>query len=141
MKVSSGDVMSCNVLRRWVLRQQKGWDKGKWVGVVEGCRQHGYLWAQLENHHGWLWVGHCCPPMRERVKTTVLSLCTAPISSGEAFFPVWVSGCQLSTVTIASSLMGESGHERVEDGCKSTCVKFGDCKPDRTGDMASLMHV
>ena len=32
-----------------------------------------------------------------------------------------------SAVTIASSLMGGCGlsHERVEDGCKSTCVEFG----------------
>ena len=26
-------------------------------------------------------------------------------------------------------------HEHVEDGCKSTCVKFGDRKPDGTGDI------
>ena len=58
---------------------------------------------------------------------TVLLPCTAPISDGEAFIPVWASGCRLSAVTIASSLMGGCGlsHERVEDGCKSTCVEFG----------------
>jgi len=52
---------------------------------------------------------------------------TAPISDGEAFIPVWVSSCQLSAVTIASSLMGGCGfsHKHVEDGCKSTCVEFG----------------
>jgi len=44
------------------------------------------------------------------------------ISGGEAFFPVWASGCQLSAMTIANSLMGGCGlsHEHVEDGCKST---------------------
>jgi len=36
--------------------------------------------------------------------------------------------------------MGGCGlnHRRVEDGCKSTCVKFGDLKPNRTGD---VVHV
>jgi len=40
-------------------------------------------------------------------------------------------------MTIASSLMGGCGlgHEHVEDGCKSTCVKFGGGKFDRTGDI------
>jgi len=35
-------------------------------------------------------------------------------------FPVGVSGCRLSTVSIATSLMGGCGlsHECVEDGCK-----------------------
>ena len=49
----------------------------------------------------------------------------------------------LSAMTIASSLMGRCGlsHECVEDGCKSTCVEFGGWKPNRTGDMASLIHV
>ena len=63
----------------------------------------------------WLWVGNCCPPRQEQVEKTVLSLCMASISSGEAFFPVWVSGCRLSAVTITSSLMGVCGlsHERV----------------------------
>ena len=33
-------------------------------------------------------------------------------------------------MTVASSLMGRCGlsHEHVEDGCKSTCVKFGGLK-------------
>ena len=61
------------------------------------------------------------------VEKTVLSPCTAPISGGEAFIPVWASVCQPSAVTIASLLMGGCGlsRERVEDGCKNTCVKFG----------------
>jgi len=66
--------------------------------------------------------------MHKRVEKTVLLPCTAPISNGEAFIPVcsWASGCWLSAVTIASSLMGGCGlsHEYVEDGCKSTCVEF-----------------
>ena len=72
------------------------------------------------------WAGHCCPPMNERGEKTVLLPCTVPISGGEAFIPVWVSGCRLSAVTIASTLMGgcSLSHKRVEDGCKSTCVKF-----------------
>jgi len=66
-------------------------------------------------------------PMHKRVEKTVLLPCTAPISGGKAFIPVWASGFQLSAVTITSTLMGGCGlsHERVEDGCKSTCVKFG----------------
>ena len=65
--------------------------------------------------------------MHEQVEETVLSPCRAPISSKEAFIPVWESGCQLSAMIIASTLMGGCGlsHERVEDGCKSTCVEFG----------------
>jgi len=59
---------------------------------------------------------------------TVLLPCTAPISDREAFIPVWASGFQLSAVTIASLLMGGCGlsHEHVEDGCKSSCMEFGD---------------
>jgi len=45
----------------------------------EGCRQHGRLWAPLWKCLGWLWVGHCCPPMHKRVEKTVLSPCTVPI--------------------------------------------------------------
>ena len=65
--------------------------------------------------------------MHKRVEKTVLLPCTAPISDGEAFIPDWASGCRLSAVTIASSLMGGCGlsHERVEDGCRSTCVELG----------------
>ena len=81
--------------------------------------------------------------MHKRVEKTVLLPYMAPISDEEAFVPVWASGCWLSAVTIASSLMGGRGlsHKRVEDGCKSTCVKFGDWKPERTGDMVSLIYV
>ena len=41
--------------------------------------------------------------------------CMVPISDGEAFIPVWASGCRLSAMTIASSSMGGCGlsHERV----------------------------
>ena len=41
---------------------------------------------------------------------------------------------QPRAVTIANLLVGGYGlcHERVEDGCKSTCVKFGG-KPEITG--------
>jgi len=113
------------------------------VGAPKGCRQYGHLWALLWKHLGWLCVGHCCPPMHERVEKPVLLPCTAPISGGEAFIPVWASGCRLSAVTIASTLMGGCGlsHERVEDGCKSTCVEFGGRNLNRTGDMVSLIHV
>ena len=71
--------------------------------------------------------GPCCPPMHEQVEKTVLLPYKVPISSREAIIPVWASGCRLSAVSIASSLMDGCGlsHERVEDGCKSTCVKFG----------------
>jgi len=65
--------------------------------------------------------------MHKQDEKTVLLPCTAPISGGEAFILVWASGCQLSVVTIASMLMGGCGLSkiRVEDGCKSNCVKFG----------------
>jgi len=65
--------------------------------------------------------------MHERVEKTVLLPYMVPISSREAFIPVWVSSFQLSAMTIASSLIGGCGlsHQHVEDGCKSTCVEFG----------------
>jgi len=65
--------------------------------------------------------------MHERVEKTVLLPCMVPISGGEAFIPVWASSCRLSAMTIANSLIDGCGlsHERVDDGCKSTCVKFG----------------
>ena len=68
----------------------------------------------------------CTTPIRW-VEKTVLLACMAPISDGEAFIPVWASGCQLSAVTLASSLMGGCGlsHKCVEDGCKSTGMEFG----------------
>ena len=79
--------------------------------------------------------------MHKQVEKTVFSPCTVPISGGKAFIPVWVSGCWLNTVTIASLLMGGCGlrHEHVEDGCKNACVKFEN--PDRASDMESLIHV
>jgi len=72
-------------------------------------------------------VGSECPPMHKWVEKTVLLPCMAPISDEEAFIPVWASGCQLSAVTVASSLMGGGGlsHKCVEDGSKSTWVEFG----------------
>ena len=79
--------------------------------------------------------------MHKQVEKTVFLPCTVPISGGKAFIPVWMSGCWLSAMTIASLLMGRCGlsHEHVEDGCKNTCVKFEN--PDRTGDMVSLIDV
>ena len=92
------------------------------------------------------WVHHLEMPwlaLGATAEKIVLSPCTAPISSGEAFIPVWASCCQLSAMTIASSLVGGCGlsQKYVEDGCKSTCVKFGGQKPGRTGDTVSLIHV
>ena len=122
MKLSSRDIISCNALWRQVLLQHKGWDRGRWVSAPKGCRQHGHLLAQIKEYLD------CCPPMNKRVEKTFLSHCMVPISTWEAFSPVQASGCWLSTVTIASSLMGGCGlsHEHVEYGCKSTCVKFRD---------------
>jgi len=56
------------------------------------------------------------------------------ISAREALFPIWASSCWLKAVTIASLLMGGCGwsNEHMENGCKSTCVKFGALKLDRT---------
>ena len=96
------------------------------MGAHEGCIQHGRLDFILEMP--WLALsGSCCPPMHERVEKTVLLPCTAPISSGETFIPVWASGCRLRAMTIARSSMGgcDLSHKHVEDGCKSTCVVFG----------------
>jgi len=65
--------------------------------------------------------------MHKWVEKKVVLPYTVPISDGEVFIPVWTSGCWLSAVTIASSLIGGYGvsHKHVEDGCKSTCVECG----------------
>ena len=96
------------------------------MGTPKGYKEHGRLWVQLQKHLGWLWVGHFCPTMHKRAEKTVLSPCTAPILCKEAFFPVWMSGCWTGVMTIARSLIGGCGlsHECLEDGCKSTYVKF-----------------
>jgi len=50
-----------------------------------------------------------------------------PFPAVKFFFPVWLNGYQLRAVTMANSLMGGCGlsHERIEDGCKGTCARFG----------------
>ena len=52
-----------------------------------------------------------------------------------ASFPVWMSGCQLRVMTIASSIVGGCGlsYKCVEDGFKSTCVKFRGWNPTELG--------
>jgi len=79
------------------------------------------------NHNILLCDDEVFPPMHKRIEKTVLLPCMAPISSREAFIPVWESSCRLSVVTIASLLMGgcDLSHDHVEDDTKSTCVKFG----------------
>jgi len=75
---------------------------------VGGCTQRVQTaWPSLDSALVLLWVGHCCPPMQNEVEKTVLFMVT--ISDGEAFFPVWVSGCGLSAMTITRSLMGGCG--------------------------------
>jgi len=29
------------------VREQKGLGRGRWVGIPEGCKQHGRVWARL----------------------------------------------------------------------------------------------
>jgi len=86
---------------RFCFSRKGGIEGGGWVHPKGTCRQHGHLWAPLWKHLGWLCAGHCCPPMHKQVEKTVLSPCTAPISSGEVFISVWASGCQLSAMNIA----------------------------------------
>ena len=64
---------------------------------------------------------------------TVLSPCTAPISSGEA--PVWASSCRLSVMTIASLLMGGCGlsHKWAEDGLRALLWSLGAENPTELG--------
>jgi len=61
-----------------------------------------------------------------RFRNNPLTLYSTHFQQGNVF-QVWVSGCQLSAMTIASLLKGGCvlSHEHVEDGCESTCVKFG----------------
>ena len=28
---------------------RKGWDRGRWVGAPEGCKQHGRVWAHIRS--------------------------------------------------------------------------------------------
>ena len=101
------------------------------MGEVDGCtRRMQTAWPSLGSTLKVPWLalsGPLLSSMHKQVEKTVLLSCMVPISDGEAFIPVWARGCQLSAVTIASSLMSGCGlsHERVEDGCKSTCVEFG----------------
>ena len=150
MKLSTCDVTSCNDLTRW-------------VGAPEGCRQHG-----RRRHCAPIWkcqrVQTAWPSLRSALKMPWLVLSRPLLSSyaqmGWENSPLALHGAHfrrgsiylslgerlpapLSAVTIACLLMGGCGlsHECVEDGCKSTCVEFGVWKPDRTGDMVSLIHV
>ena len=52
-----------------------------------------------------------------------------------SLFPIWTSCCRPRAGDYCKLLMGgcSLSHKRVEDSCKSTCVKFGGWKPDRTG--------
>ena len=108
-----------------------------------GCtRRVQTAWLSLGSALEMPWLALGGPLLYEQVEKAVLLPCTAPISVREDFFPVWVSSCQLSAMTIASSIMGGCGlsHEHVEDGCKSTCEVWvwGLKTLYRTG---SLMHV
>ena len=90
----------------------------------------------LRNNLVRLWFGHFCLPMWTVWENSLLALLARrPFPAGKLFFPVWTNSCRPRAVSIASLLMGECGlsHERVEDGCRSTCVKFGGWKSDRTG--------
>jgi len=110
MKPSSCDVTSYNVVWRWVLLQQKGHDRGRLNTLV------GSGWATAVLLH-----------MHKQVEKPVLSPCAVPISGGEAVFPVWASGLSAECCDYCKLINGGYGlsHECVEDGCKSTCVKFG----------------
>ena len=105
-----------------MLNRKGGIGEGGWVQPNRADHMVIY-WLSLRNTSvgsGWATaVLLCMNGLRK-----VLSPWTVPISSGEALFPVWVSGCQL---TIASSLIGGCGlcHECVEDGSKGTCVEDG----------------
>ena len=71
--------------------------------------------------------GHYCPPMYKRIEKAVLLPCTASISGGEAFIPVWASGCRLSAMTIASYLMDGCGlsHECVRMAVRALVWSLG----------------
>jgi len=38
-----------NVLGKLILHEQKGWDRGRWVGTPREWKQHGHVWAGCEN--------------------------------------------------------------------------------------------
>jgi len=53
-----------------------------------------------------------------------------------------MSGSQLRAKTIENLLRTGCGlsHKHVDYGCKGTCVKFRDWKPEMIGDVVSLMY-
>ena len=124
---------------KWVVwfcfSRKDGIGGGGWV-----TRRVQTAWPSLGSALEMPWLalmGHCYPPMHKRVEKTVLSPARCPFPMGKplshsgragAGWVPWLlpahGGCGLS-------------HERVEDGCKSTCAKFGGWKPDRTGDMVT----
>ena len=113
---------------RWV--HPKGADSVAVSGLCFGNALVGSGWATA--------VLLCTNGLRKQSSHSAQCLFLA----GNHFFSLgeWLP---VGAMTIASSLMGGCGlsHEHVEDGCKSTCVKFGGLKPDRTGDMISSIHV
>ena len=58
--------------------ERTGWGMGGWVHPkgADSTTVSGL-------HFGWLWVGHCCPPMHKEVEKLVL--CMVTISEREAF--------------------------------------------------------
>ena len=123
MKLSSRDVTSCNALWRWFCFNRKcGIGGDGWVHLkgADSMAISGLSFINTLVGSGWATAVR--PPIHEWVKKTVLSPCTAPISSGEAFFPVWVSGYWQSAMTTMGSLMGGCALSQkcVEDCCKSS---------------------
>jgi len=46
--LSSCDVTSGNLVWRHIPHEQEVQDRERWVGEIEGCEQHGRVWAQLK---------------------------------------------------------------------------------------------
>ena len=57
MKFPATDVTSGNVLGRYVLHQQKGWHRGRWMGAPEECKT---AWVCLSLAVEWPWLALQC---------------------------------------------------------------------------------
>ena len=111
---------------------------GEWVHP-KGANSMTISGSALETHS--LALG--CPPMQEWTEKTVLSLCRAPIYGREAFFPICMSSCWPRAVTVCKLVNKWVWFE--SQTCRGwlrehLCEVWGQKKPNRTGDVVSLIH-
>ena len=114
---------------RFCMNRKGGTGGGGCMCVPEGCKQHGYVWAQLGKHLGTGWAVSfllCKNGLRKQSSNRV----GPTLLAAKLLFSGWMSYCRPRAMTITSLLW--VGVVWI------TCVKFGDWKHDITVDMGSL---